>query len=67
MDVMHDLKQLGLTECEARVYFSLLKLGCTKIGQIVNDSHISRSKVYGVLERLTTKGLVSQSRNRRRG
>jgi predicted transcriptional regulator len=59
MDVMHHLKQLGLTEGEARVYFSLLKLGSTKIGPIVNDSHISRSKVYDVLERLSTKGLVS--------
>jgi sugar-specific transcriptional regulator TrmB len=59
MDVMQNLKQLGLTEGEARVYFSLLKLGSTKIGPIVNDSHISRSKVYDVLERLSTKGLVS--------
>lgn len=59
MDVMQNLKQLGLTEGEARVYFSLLKLGSTKIGPIVNESHISRSKVYDVLERLTTKGLVS--------
>ncbi len=59
MNVMQNLKQLGLTEGEARVYFSLLKLGSTKIGPIVNDSHISRSKVYDVLERLTTKGLVS--------
>ena len=59
MDVMQNLKQLGLTEGEARVYFSLLKLGSTKIGQVVKDSRISRSKVYDVLERLTTKGLVS--------
>jgi HTH-type transcriptional regulator, sugar sensing transcriptional regulator len=59
MDVIHNLKQLGLTEGEARVYFSLLKLGSTKIGPIVNDSHISRSKVYDVLERLAAKGLVS--------
>jgi sugar-specific transcriptional regulator TrmB len=59
MDVMQNLKQLGLTEGEARVYFSLLTLGSTKIGPIVNESHISRSKVYDVLERLTTKGLVS--------
>ncbi len=59
MDVVQNLKQLGLTEGEARVYFSLLKLGSTKIGPIVNDSRISRSKVYDVLERLTAKGLVS--------
>lgn len=59
MDVTQNLKELGLTEGEARVYFSLLKLGSTKIGPIVNDSHISRSKVYDVLERLAAKGLVS--------
>ena len=59
MDIMQNLKHLGLTEGEARVYFSLLKLGSTKIGQVVKDSGISRSKVYDVLERLTAKGLVS--------
>lgn len=55
-----DLNKLGLTNGEARVYLSLLKLGSAKVGEIVKDSTISYSKVYDVLQRLSIKGLVSQ-------
>ena len=55
-----DLNNLGLTNGEARVYLSLLKLGSAKVGAIVKDSTISYSKVYDVLQRLSIKGLVSQ-------
>lgn len=55
-----DLNKLGLTNGEARVYLSLLKLGSAKVGAIARDSTISYSKVYDVLQRLSIKGLVSQ-------
>jgi HTH-type transcriptional regulator, sugar sensing transcriptional regulator len=55
-----DLNKLGLTNGEARVYLSLLKLGSAKVGKIVKDSTISYSKVYDVLQRLSIKGLASQ-------
>jgi HTH-type transcriptional regulator, sugar sensing transcriptional regulator len=55
-----DLNKLGLTNGEARVYLSLLKLGSAKVGEIVKDSAISYSKVYDVLQRLSIKGLTSQ-------
>jgi sugar-specific transcriptional regulator TrmB len=55
-----DLNHLGLTDGEAKVYLSLLKLGSAKVGSIVRDSSISYSKVYDVLQRLSMKGLVSQ-------
>ena len=55
-----DLNKLGLTDGEARVYLSLLKLGSAKVGEIVKDSTISYSKVYDVLQRLSIKGLASQ-------
>jgi sugar-specific transcriptional regulator TrmB len=32
-----DLNRLGLTDGEARIYLSLLKLGVAKIGAIVKD------------------------------
>ena len=57
--MLSELIQLGLTNGEARVYLSLLKLGSSKVGSIVKDSRVSYSKVYDVLERLITKGLVS--------
>jgi predicted transcriptional regulator len=53
------LTTLGLTVGEARVFVSLLKLGPSKVGAVVKDSRVSYSKVYDVLDRLASKGLVS--------
>ena len=57
--MLERLVGLGLTGGEARVFLSLLKLGPSKVGAIVKDSRVSYSKVYDVLERLASKGLVS--------
>jgi sugar-specific transcriptional regulator TrmB len=59
MSILDDLISIGLTSGEARVFLSLLKMGSAKVGQIVKDSHVSYSKVYDVLDRLSAKGLVS--------
>ena len=59
MGVSDDLISTGLTSGEARVFLTLLKLGYAKVGQIVKDSNVSYSKVYDVLNRLSSKGLVS--------
>ncbi len=53
------LRQIGLTEGETKVYLSLLKLGSSTTGPVVDESHVSRSKVYHILERLVEKGLVT--------
>ena len=39
--MIQELTQLGLTDGEARVYLSLLKIGSSKVGPIVRDSHVS--------------------------
>jgi HTH-type transcriptional regulator, sugar sensing transcriptional regulator len=57
--ILDDLISIGLTPGEARVFLSLLKLGSSRVGQIVKDSHVSYSKIYDVLNRLSSKGLVS--------
>jgi HTH-type transcriptional regulator, sugar sensing transcriptional regulator len=57
--MLDDLISIGLTSGEARVFLTLLKLGSAKVGQIVRDSNVSYSKVYDVLDRLSSKGLVS--------
>ena len=57
--MLDDLISIGLTSGEARVFLSLLKLGSAKVGHIVKDSRVSYSKVYNVLDRLSSKGLVS--------
>ncbi|MFC1801589.1 TrmB family transcriptional regulator [Nanoarchaeota archaeon] len=53
------LKELGLTDGEIRVYLALVRLGETTSGPIVDESGVSVSKVYQILDRLSKKGLSS--------
>src|SRR3989344_2562392 len=53
------LEKIGLTEGEIKVYLALLKLGETTAGPIVDESRVTRSKIYDILERLKQKGMVS--------
>ena len=53
------LKKIGLTEGEIRVYSALLFLGNSTTGQIMKKSEISSSKIYLILDKLISKGLVS--------
>ncbi|MFA6073284.1 MAG: helix-turn-helix domain-containing protein [Candidatus Woesearchaeota archaeon] len=62
MDVLvisQELEQIGLNKSEIKVYLSLLKLGASTTGPIINDSKTANSKIYEVLEKLIQKGLVS--------
>src|SRR3989338_664004 len=53
------LKKLGLTDGEVKVYLALIRLGETTSGPLVDESNVSISKVYSILERLSKKGLAS--------
>jgi sugar-specific transcriptional regulator TrmB len=53
------LKELGFTSGEERVYLALLKLGVSTTGIISKEANVSRSKLYEVLEKLARKGIVS--------
>lgn len=55
------LQQLGLTQREEKVYLALLELGETTTGKIIEKSKISGGKIYEILDKLTSKGLVSYS------
>src|SRR3989338_1787828 len=54
-----ELKKLGLTDGESRVYSSLLNLESSTVGPITKKSGVAYSKIYEVLQRLIEKGLVS--------
>src|SRR3989338_6514101 len=54
------LREAGLTEGEVKVYLALLELGSSTTGPIIEKSHIARSIIYQILEKLMQKGLVSQ-------
>lgn len=53
------LRELGLTDGEVKVYLALVGLGESTSGPIVEESGVSVSKVYVLLDRLAKKGLVS--------
>jgi len=53
------LKNIGLDESEAQVYLSALSLGPTTILKISKASELKRTTVYGIVEDLKQKGLMS--------
>lgn len=53
------LKAIGLSDSEVKVYLSLLDLGSSSKGPIVDKSGVASSKIYELLEKLAQKGLVS--------
>lgn len=53
------LEEIGLTKGEIKVYITLLKIGETTTGKIIEEAQISSGKIYEILEKLIKKGLVS--------
>ena len=53
------LEDIGLTKGEITVYLTLLRLGETTTGRIIEDAQISSGKIYEILEKLIRKGLAS--------
>ena len=53
------LKEIGLTDTEVKVYLSLLSIGTTSAGRIVEETGIHRKNLYDALNKLIEKGLVT--------
>ncbi len=53
------LRESGLTDGEIKVYLSLLELGSSTTGPLIDASGVARSIIYLLLEKLVQKGLVS--------
>lgn len=53
------LEEIGLTKGEITVYLTLLNLGETTTGKIIEEAQISSGKIYEILDKLIRKGLVS--------
>lgn len=58
VDGANALKELGLTDNEAKVYLTLLNNGPSAAGTITSKSGIHRRSVYDAIDRLIEKGLV---------
>ncbi len=53
------LVEFGLTEAEAIIYKSVLKLGACTVKGIAKDSGFHRSNIYDILEQLKERGLIT--------
>jgi len=53
------LEDLGLSKGEVKVYLTLLRLGATKVGSVIEKSGMASSAVHNSLNSLLEKGLVS--------
>ncbi len=56
---MEEYKEMGLTGNEAKVFETLVKFGKLGAGEVSRESGVSYSKIYNILDSLTSKGLVS--------
>jgi sugar-specific transcriptional regulator TrmB len=56
--VVEKLRQVGLTEYEAKVYLALLNTHLNTATQVSEKSGVPRTKIYSVLEALKHKGWV---------
>ncbi len=55
-----DLKSVGISDTEARVYLAVLELGETTIARVAQKSGIKRSTTYLALDSLKEAALISQ-------
>src|SRR3989344_2856561 len=53
------LEDLGFTNAEIKVYFSLLELGLTAVGPIIKKSGLQSSVVHTTLHKLIGRGFIS--------
>ena len=63
---VHDIQQLGLTEKEAKVYLTSLRLGPTTMQILASKAKIDRGTAYHVAMTLEEKGLFTQWKNVKR-
>lgn len=54
------LYDCGLTQNEAAVYLTLLKIGKATSGEVIKEAGISSGKIYETLHKLKEKGLVKE-------
>jgi sugar-specific transcriptional regulator TrmB len=63
--VVEKLGDFGLSEYESRVYFVLLTLGESRVGNVAKKAYVPQSKMYEVLERLVDKDFIEQTTKQR--
>lgn len=60
-----ELRKIGLSEKEARVYLILLELGNIPVQEIAKKVSLSRPTVYRILDNLQGKGLITKEKKKK--
>lgn len=55
-----DLRRLGLSQTEAKLYLALVRLGTCDVQKLVEETGFYKANVYNALERLVGKGMISK-------
>ncbi len=64
MEIIKNLKELGLSKNSAEIYIALLKQGESQAGPLVSETKLHRVLVYNALEELIERGLVAVNRRK---
>lgn len=59
--IEENLKKLGFTHNEVKIYLTLLRVGRLKAGEVIKEAGLQRSVVYNGLDELLKRGLISKS------
>jgi len=55
-----DLRKIGLSQTEAKLYLALLKIGVSDVQGLIEETGFYKSNTYDALERLCEKGIISK-------
>ncbi len=61
-----ELRKLGLTEKEARVYLAGLELGPSSVQEIAKIAKIARPTTYEIIKNLEKKGLLAETKQKKK-
>lgn len=59
MNLISIVKNIGLTDKEAKVYLACIELGSSNVSSVAHRARINRVTTYDVLEKLMKKGMVN--------
>lgn len=62
--IIEQLKRIGFSESEARVYVASLELGETSVARIAQKARLERTTVYGLIDGLKKRGLISLNKKK---
>lgn len=55
-----ELRKIGLSETEAKLYLTLLRIGASNVQKLVEETGLYKANTYDALERMCEKGIISK-------